>query len=193
MDTPNSTRRWYSALFAGVVVLLPAVASGDAGATSDPEPVMMVTTSAMLVLPQADGDDFAGTSIGMRAVFGYAVTPIISVIGSVDYVFVNEKEEVVSDQVSISFYSISAGARATMQRPGVRPFGELMLGRSTASVSSPRDDSTDSDLGFRLGGGIIYDLGPALVASAQLSYSTVEIEGADLDALAFEGGLGWMF
>ena len=187
-----TSTRWGLAL-ALCALMFPATALADQTASAGGEHPMMLTTTAMIVLPQADGDDFAGTSIGMRAAFGYAVTPIISVIGAFDYVFVNEKEEVVSDQVSISFYSISVGARATMPRAGLRPFGELVLGRSTASVSSPIEDSSESDLGFRLGGGIIYGLGSAMVASAQLSYSSVEIEGAELDALVVEGGLGWQF
>lgn len=174
------------------VAMLPATAAGDTTASAPADTHMSLSTSAMVVLPQADGDDFAETSMGVRAAFTYPINPVFSAVASFEYVFINEAD-IVADDTSIAFYSIDAGIRATMPRTGPKPFGELLIGRFTAAVDDDGDSESDSDLGLRLGAGLIYDITASMTAIAQLSYTTVEIEGADLDALAVEGGVGWKF
>lgn len=153
------------------------------------EEEMTLAGSTMVVLPQGDGDDVATTSLGLRASFGYWFRPFVAGVASFEYVIGNEKDGIEGDY---SFYAIDFGVRfAPPSQRRVRPFGEILIGRHTASYDGPGFDDSQSDIGFRLGGGVLWSVGDALSAVAQLAYSTAEIENADVDSLNLELGLSW--
>ena len=52
-------------------------------------------------------------------------------------------------------------------------------------------DQSESDIGFRLAGGLEFELGAGLVGVLAASYSTVDIEGADVEWMSLEGGLSF--
>jgi hypothetical protein len=163
--------------------------TGDAGAPPRP---FELDTSALLVLPQADADDYTEESLGGRVALAYAFSPYVSAMGSIEYVRANTKEDLVPDYYRIYFYSIDVGARFSLPQPGgVRPFAELLIGRHTAGYDSDSGDDTSSDFGYRLGAGLFYPVSAAIDAVGQVSYTSAEIEDADIDALVLEGGLGF--
>lgn len=165
------------------------VATAQEATTQEPDKLMLLSASALVVLPQSDADNVTETSLGLRTAFAYRVHPWIFVVGAFEYVFANEKEDVVGD-TNINYYSIGFGGRlVSPKKAKLKGFGELLIGRHTLTV----DGDADSDLGFRLGGGGLYEIGPNLTLIGQVSYSSVEIERADIDALILEFGIGMSF
>lgn len=177
-----------------LVAILAAPAAAPRTAAAQPvERPMLASAHAMLVLPQADADDYIETSLGARVAFGYSIRPWVAILGSVEYVLVNEASDTVPDDTSIHYWAIDLGARFTLPRPRVQPFGELLLGRHTAGYDSPTTDDSDSELGIRLGAGLQAPLTPDLRLIAQLAYTSAEIENADLEAITLEAGAAWSF
>jgi hypothetical protein len=161
-----------------------------ATAHAEEQPRMAVGASALLILPQADADDFTETSLGLRASFVYWWHPHVGAVGSFDYVFVQEDGDAVPDGAAIGYRSINLGGRVRSDdgAPTVW-FGELLIGRHTRTYDDDFVDQSDSDLGFQLGGGVTHRIGPAILVTGQLTYSTVEIEDADLAAFILAGGV----
>lgn len=155
------------------------------------EPKMMAGGALTLWIPQGDADDTSDPSLGIRGNFLYKAQPWVAVIGSLDYVFVNEDDGV----GDLTYWSLSAGARFIKPRPGqIEPYGEVLLGYHTLDVE---DADSESALGFRLGGGILYPFSNKLVLDFSLAYSTVEfdfgIADVDVDAFVFQGGVNAVF
>jgi hypothetical protein len=153
---------------------------------------MLAAGSAMIVLPQADADDMADTSLGVRGSFVYWAHRNVGVVGSFEYVFVNEEEIPFYDEVDLTFYSINVGARfTTTKRTKLQPFGEVLVGRHTSVFDSSIGDDTDSDLGFRLGAGAVYRFQDGLALVGQVSYTSAEIDEADIAGMMLEVGVAW--
>src|SRR5687767_2856368 len=90
------------------------------------EPKMMAGGGLTVWIPQGDADDTSDPSLGLRGTFLYKAKPWVGVIGSLDYVFVNEDDVINGD---ITYYSLSVGARFIKPRPGqLEPYGEVLLG-----------------------------------------------------------------
>jgi hypothetical protein len=153
---------------------------------------MQAGGAAMVVLPQGDAEDMSDTSLGIRGTFVYWAHKNVGAVGSFEYIFVNEKDNLIGDEVSLTFYSINVGARfTTSQRTKLQPFGEVMIGRHTSIADTPFGDTNDSDIGFRLGGGVLYRFQPGLAMTGQISYTTAEIEESDIAGIMLEVGVAW--
>lgn len=176
-----------------VVVLLAISATASAQVVPPPmieEPKMTAGASATIWVPQGDSDDTSDTSLGIRGHFTYKFKEWIAGIGTFDYVFVNEDGD-----TDITYYNISFGARVIKSRPGqLEPYGELLIGYH---VLDGEGIDSESALGFRLGGGILYPLSQSMQLVAGLAYSTVEFDfglvNVDVDALVLEVGAAFKF
>lgn len=156
------------------------------------EPKMMAGGGLTLWIPQGDADDTSDPSLGIRGTFLYKVKPWIGVVGSIDYVFVSEDDSVATD---ITYYSLSVGARVVMPRPGqLEPYGEFLLGYHVLDIE---DVDSENDIGFRLGGGVLYPVSNKLIANVGIDYSAVEFDfgGLDVsvDAFVLEAGINASF
>jgi opacity protein-like surface antigen len=150
-----------------------------------------IEATGIVALPQADADDTTETSLGLGAGVVYRVHPNVAVTGSFDYVFANAKDDVVPDDYRIYFYSLNLGVRViTRERVGLQPFGELSLGRHTAGYDGPDDGDSQSDIGFRIGGGVTHRTG-AVAFVGKLRYSSAEIENADIEGFLIDLGIAW--
>lgn len=178
------------------MVVAIAVAHGTAAAQVVPgrmieEPKMAAGASLTVWLPSGDADDFSDTSLGVRPHFTYRVMPWLAVLGTFDFVFVNEQDGV----GDITYYSIGGGARFVLPRPGrFEPYGELVLGWH----SIDGEGFEETDLGFRLGGGVLYPMSERLLVNFAANYSTVSFDSGfigdiDVDALILEVGLATRF
>jgi hypothetical protein len=180
-------------------VVIVTVMVGSAGVAyaqeaASAEPKIHVGAAATVWLPQSDADDVAETSIGIRPQVTYWVTSLFGIVASFDWVFVSEKED--SGEDSVTYYAISLGGRITLPRPAkIKPFGELLLGRHTLSAET--SDIDESGIGFRLGGGALFELGRNIGAIAEISYSSVEIDvgivDLNLEAFVLEAGVAGRF
>jgi opacity protein-like surface antigen len=155
------------------------------------EPKMMAGGGLTLWIPQGDADDTSDPSLGLRGTFLYKAKPWVGVIGSIDYVFVNEDDGV----ADITYYSIGVGARFIKPRPGqIEPYGEILLGYHVLDVE---DVDSENAIGIRFGGGILYPVSNKLIANFGLAYNTVEFDfGAvdvSVDAFVFEAGINTSF
>jgi opacity protein-like surface antigen len=174
-----------------LVVLVIVLSSTVASAQVVPppmieEPKMTVGGSLVVYVPQGDADDTSDTSLGLRGHFTYKFKPWLAAIGTFDYVFVNEDGD--SD---ITYYNLSAGARANLPRPGqIEPYGELLLGYHALDAEGLDGESA---IGFRFGGGVLYPVSQKLIANVGLNYSTVSFDvglvDVSVDALVLEIGI----
>lgn len=183
------------ALSASILLVASFVSAAHAeeeAVSNAPAKRVTVAAAGIVAMPQADADDTTETSLGVGASLVYWINYNIGVVGSFDYVFANEKEDVVGEDVDIHFYSINLGARVTTKnREGLQPFGEVSLGRHTVGYDAPGSDDTQSDIGFRIGGGVTYRTGSGFALLGQLTYSTAEIENADIDGFLIDLGVAW--
>jgi hypothetical protein len=151
-----------------------------------------VSASGIVALPQADADDTTRTSLGVGTSATYWVNSYFGVAGSFDYIFANKKRAVVPDDYRIYFYTLNVGVRvAAPDRSGPQPFGHFSLGRHTWGYKGPLDNDSQSDLGIRLGGGVLYRTGAGVALLAQLTYSSAEIENADINGFLVDLGVAW--
>jgi hypothetical protein len=139
-------------------------------------------------MPMDDADDYADASVGLRLHGAYWVVPAFAIGGALDWVVVNEEEDV----TDVTYYGIGITGLVTMPGPSrVKPFGELGIGRYT--LDSDDFDDSESDIGFRLAGGATLEMSPNLVLVGDLAYSTVDFDfgfvGLDVAALVFEVGI----
>lgn len=139
-------------------------------------------------MPMDDADDYADASLGVRVHGAYWVVPAFAIGGAVDFVAVNEEE----DFADLTFYGIGITGLVTMPGPArVKPFGELGIGRYT--IDSDDFDDSESDIGFRLGGGASFEMSPNLALLGEIAYSTVDFDfglgSVDVASLVFEVGL----
>lgn len=172
--------------------IVSAIISFSSSAHAEKVGGMQAGGAAMVVLPQADADDISDTSLGIRGTFVYWAHKNVGAVASFDYVFVNEEDLPFYDQVDLTFYSVNVGARFTSsERSKLQPFGEVMIGRHTSAFDSPGADDSESDIGFRIGGGAIYRFQPGLALTGQLSYTTAEIENSDIAGIMLEVGVAW--
>jgi hypothetical protein len=143
-------------------------------------------------MPMDDADDYSDASLGVRLHGVYWVVPMFAIGAAVDWVAVNE-EEGVSD---LTYYGIGITGLITTPAPSrVKPFGELSVGRYT--LDSDDVDDSESDIGFRLGGGVSLEMAPNLALLADVAYSTVEFDfglvSLDVAAFILEGGVAARF
>lgn len=151
----------------GVAALIVGLGAAPARA-DDVEPRLAVGGSLGIWIPTSDADDFADVSLGVRPQVTYWIRPFIGVTGAFDFVFVNEDSGV----GDVTYYAISAGARATLPRGQIRPYGELLLGVHFIDTNG----FDDNEFGLRLGGGATYTLSSGLIANAGISYSTTSFD-----------------
>ncbi len=174
------------------LMVVAAIVSISSSAHGEKVGGMQAGGAAMLVLPQGDADDVSDTSPAIRATFVYWAHKNVGVVGSFEYIFVNEEDIPFYDNVDLTFYSINVGARfTTSERSKLQPFGELLLGRHTSAFDSPVGEDSDSDIGFRMGGGALYRFQPGLALTGQVSYTSAEIDNADIDGMMIEVGVAW--
>lgn len=139
-------------------------------------------------MPMDDADDYADGSLGVRLHGVYWVVPAFAIGAAIDWVFVNE-EDGVDD---LTYYGIGIDGLVTMPGPArVKPFGELGIGRYTLDADS--FDDSESDIGFRLGGGATLEMSPGLVLVGEVAYTTVDFDfglaSIDVAALILEVGI----
>jgi hypothetical protein len=183
-----------SALMLIAAAVRPSAADDSTKATTSPiAHPMSVSVSAMLVLPSGDASTYSDDSLGVRATFSYRVTPYIAPVASFDYVMVNAKQNVVGQMTDLGFYAFDFGARFTLPRPGVQPFGEFLIGSHNASASGAGAGVNGSNLGFRFGVGLTVPAGDQIAWIAELSYSSATIDRYDIDGFGFEGGVAFSF
>lgn len=143
-------------------------------------------------MPMDDADDYADASLGARLHAVYWVVPMFAIGGAFDWVAVSE-EDGVDD---LTYYGIGITGLVTTPAPSrVKPFGELSVARYT--LDSDDVDDSESDIGFRLGGGLSVEMSPSLALLADVAYSTVEFDfglvDIDVGAFILEGGVAARF
>jgi hypothetical protein len=139
-------------------------------------------------MPMDDADDYADSSLGLRLHGAYWVVPMFAIGGAFDWVVVNEE----SDTADLTYYGFGIDGLITTPNPTrVKPFGELEIGRYT--VDSDDFDDSESDIGFRVGGGATMQMSPGMVLMGDVAYSTVDFDfgllSIDTAALILEVGL----
>ena len=139
-------------------------------------------------MPMDDADDYADASLGLRLHGAYWVVPAFAIGGAIDFVAVNEEEEV----TDLTYYGFGITGLVTMPGPArVKPFGELSIARYT--IDSDDFDDSESDIGFRLGGGATLEMSPNLALIGEIAYSTVDFDigfgSIDVAALILEVGV----
>jgi hypothetical protein len=139
-------------------------------------------------MPMDDADDYADNSLGLRLHGAYWVAPMFAIGGAFEWVVVNEA----ADTADLTYYGFGIDGLITTPNPTrVKPFGELEIGRYT--VDSDDFDDSESDIGFRVGGGATMQMSPGMVLMGDIAYSTVDFDfglfSIDTAAVILEVGL----
>lgn len=139
-------------------------------------------------MPMDDADDYADASLGIRVHGAYWVVPMFAIGGAFDWVPVNEEDGV----ADLTYYGFGIDGILTTPNPArVKPFGEIEIARYT--IDSDDFDDSESDIGFRLGGGATMEMSPSMVLMGDVAYSTVDFDfgvfSVDTAALILEVGL----
>jgi len=121
--------------------------------------------------PMDDADDYVDASLGLRVHGAYWVVPMFAIGGAFEWVAANEKEGV----ADLTYYGFGIDGLLTTPNPArVKPFAEIEIARYT--VDSDSFDDSESDIGFRVGGGATLEMSPSLVLMGDLAYSTVDFD-----------------
>ncbi len=139
-------------------------------------------------LPMDDADDYADASLGVRLHGAYWIVPAFAIGGAIDWVAVNEEAE----GADLTYYAIGITGLVTTPNPArVKPFGEIGIGRYT--LDSDEADDSESEIGFRLGGGASLEMAPNLALLGEVAYSTADFDfglvSIDVAALILEVGV----
>ena len=163
-----------------------ASASADPVAESAGPPTTYATVSATVWRARGDWAEYAHTSPGMRGVFGYRGRfPWLSVVGTLDIVFVEPKGD------DVTFYSFGVGPRVHLSSSSpLEPYAELVASWHRFG----QHGHTRIELGYRIAGGLVYEVVTNLDASIAIGLDRVRYQyndGADeLSMLVGELGLG---
>jgi hypothetical protein len=177
------------------VLVLVILALSSVARAQEPEPPPQkvdIGVSLTIWVPQADADDFSNTSLGIRPQLAFWVQRYLAIVAAFDFVFVDTKQGV----GDVTYYSISLGGRLTTPRHArVKPFGELLIGRYKIET----DAGDDANLGFRLGGGVMWHAGRNMVGNAGLAFSSASLDpggfggNLSIEALIFDIGFSGRF
>lgn len=138
--------------------------------------------------PMDDADDYVDASLGLRVHGAYWVVPMFAIGGAFEWVAANEEEGV----ADLTYYGFGIDGLLTTPNPArVKPFGEIEIARYT--VDSDDFGDSESDIGFRVGGGATMEMSPSLVLMGDIAYSTVDFDfglaSIDTAALIIEVGI----
>lgn len=183
------------ALIVGVIVIVGLPSAAWAEPSRAAEPTIAVQLGPTIWFPAGDIDEAANTSFGVRPTVFYRVHPAVAVVGTFDWIFVDEKSNSSAGDGEITYFAISAGVRLRRRLPsGLEPYGELLLGYHKLEA----DVVDDGSMGVRLGGGVMYPVASALLVSAGLAVSYVSIDtgfvvDVEVTAVVIDLGLGARF
>jgi opacity protein-like surface antigen len=170
---------------------------GGGGYAGDPtmnEPKMRFDVGLIAGLPQGDFDQLdADTSPGLNLQFGYNFMPNVGILIGVRYFSV---QSTALDDAGIDFanYDFDIGGRYAFPiSPTAKAFAEAMLIYSTVMAEGGGESNSESDVGFGVRGGAMFNVSGKISVGGAVSYTTADIDDATAAWLGLEGFVSFGF
>jgi opacity protein-like surface antigen len=171
----------------GILAALAAVSmTGAANAQMGPTTPFSVELRAGAALPTGDFGEGLNTGWTAGLTAQYNFTPMIGVYGGYSFTsFGADEEEVGEDEdVNINDRGFNAGLRASFapMAAGLSPWikGGLVYNELEFEVDG-ESLTSDSKLGFEVGGGLAFPLGPRISITPGVTYTAYSFDDEDLD------------
>jgi hypothetical protein len=190
----------------GMLAAVAAVGlAGTASAQMGPTTPFSVEVRAGAALPTGDFGDVVSTgwTVGIDGTFN--ITPMFGIYGGYSYssYALDEELEDLFGEADVTEQGFDAGVKATLGG-GTLPFtpylrGGLIFHKLGGEFEDEDVETEDSDyeLGFEVGGGLMFPLGPRISVTPSVSYTSFsisededEIDEFDVDISAFKIGIG---
>jgi opacity protein-like surface antigen len=158
-----------------------------------------------VALPIGDMEKAYELGFGGQANFAYHISPMIDIMGSIGYFTWSGKTQelpnvlgtgtVTSEGGKLSSVPVFAGIRYYFGKGKFNPYvtGELGLHFETIEVPTNviivNGSTTGSDLGYGVGAGFLYQLGPKLDLDVNAKYSAIARESATLSYINILAGV----
>ena len=142
---------------------------------------------AGLAFPTGEFSDALGTGYGLAANASFAVAPTVAVYGGYSYTQFDYDRDILDTDETFDVQGFEGGARLALPMTGFTPYlkgGVVYFKGGVDGVDS------DNELGFTVGAGLNYALGPVVAFTPEVTYVTVPAEaGPDASFLRTDVGL----
>jgi len=140
-----------------------------------------------LAFPTGDFGNALGTGYSVGANVSFNVLPAVAVYGGYSYTQFDFDDDLGGDD-SFNVKGLEAGARLRLPMVGLSPYLKGGVVYYNGGVSGGPD--VDNELGFQVGAGLDYRLGPVVSFTPEVSYVSVPAErGPDASFVRADVGL----
>ena len=139
-----------------------------------------------LAVPTGEFGDDLGMGYGLAANVSFNVAPTLALYGGYSYTQFDYDDDIVGDQDPLEVQGFEGGARLGLPMVGFSPY---VKGGAVYFKSAGGGIDTDNRLGFTVGGGLNYRLGPVVSFTPEVTYVTVPDDTGDANFVRADVGL----
>lgn len=165
-----------------------ALAAAAVAAPANAQSPLAVEGRVGLAFPTGDFGEGLGLGYGIGANVSLNVTPTIAVYGGYSHTQFDYDDDLFDTDDTFNVQGFDAGARLSLPMAGFSPYLRGGVVYYQGGVSGGQ--KSDSELGFQVGAGLNYTLGPVVSFTPEVSYVTVPAEfGPDASFVRADVGL----
>jgi opacity protein-like surface antigen len=146
---------------------------------------------AGLAFPTGDFGESLGLGYGLGANVSFAVAPTLALYGGYSYTQFDYDTDVVDTDETFNVQGFEGGARLGLPMVGFSPYVKGGVVYFKGGVSDGVD--SDNELGFTVGAGLNYALGPVVAFTPEVTYVTVPGRDNSTDANFIRADVGLRF
>ncbi len=151
---------------------------------------LAVEGRAGLAFPTGDFGESLGMGYGLGANVSFAVAPTLALYGGYSYTQFDYDQDVVDTDETLDVQGFEGGARLGLPMVGFSPY---VKGGAVYFKSSGGGIESDNQLGFTVGAGLNYALGPVVAFTPEVTYVTVPGRDNSTDANFIRADVGLRF
>lgn len=141
---------------------------------------------AGLAFPTGDFGEALGTGYGLAANVSFNVAPTLALYGGYSFTQFDFDDDLVDTDETFDVKGFEGGARLGLPMVGFSPY---VKGGAVYFKGGVDDNDSDSKLGFTVGAGLNYALGPVVSFTPEVTYVTIPDDGGDANFIRADVGL----
>ncbi len=141
---------------------------------------------AGLAFPTGDFGDALGMGYGLAANVSFNVAPTLAIYGGYSFTQFDFDDDVVDTDETFNVQGFEGGARLGLPMVGFSPY---VKGGAVYLKGGVDGNDSDNKLGFTVGAGLNYALGPVVSFTPEVTYVTVPDDGGDANFVRADVGL----